>query len=157
MNAADRTTDDPALAALLRDYIDLYRRDALDRWRALFLDEFVASSTNSDGSVTTWNLDEFFERQHRSFATGKPISEVLENVATQRSGPLAQVRADFVWTDGDVQRRGRLMLQLIECNGELRIQSLVFDWATAFATLPFPDRSPARADPPSTPARFPAA
>ena len=85
-------------------------------------------STNHDGSVTTWDLDEFFERQRRSFATGKPISEVLENVATERTRQAGAVRADFVWTDGDVRRRGRLMLLLIELHGELRIQSLAFSY-----------------------------
>jgi SnoaL-like domain len=128
MNASDLKTADATLAALLHDYIDLYSRDKLERWRELFLPQFVALSTNSDGSVTTWNLDEFFERQRRSFATGKPISEVLENVAAERIGRLAQVRADFVWSDGDVRRRGALMLLVVERHGELRIQSLAFGY-----------------------------
>lgn len=126
MNSAGRETDDPALAALLRDYIDLYRRDTLERWRGLFLPEFVASSTNSDGSVTSWNLDDFLERQRKSFSTGKAISEALENVATERTGRLVHVRADFVWTDGEVRRRGALMLLVIERHAELRIQALAF-------------------------------
>jgi hypothetical protein len=130
MNASDRKTDDPALAALLHDYIDLYTRDSLARWRELFLPEFVASSTNPDGSVTTWPLDAFYERQRSSFASGKPIGEVLENVVTERTGRLAQVRADFAWTDGDVRLRGKLMLQLIEQHGELRIQALTFSYGS---------------------------
>ena len=121
-------TDDPALAALLRAYIDLYARDSLSRWRELFLPEFVALSTNPDGSVTTWSLDDFFERQRNSFATGKPISEVLENVSTERRGPLVHVAAEFVWTDGEVRRRGTLMLLIVERRGELRIQSLAFGY-----------------------------
>jgi hypothetical protein len=129
MNASDPKAGDPALAAFLDDYIDLYTRDTLGRWRELFLPEFVASSTNHDGSVTTWGLDAFFERQRSSFATGKPISEVLENVATERIGRLVQVRSGFVWTDGEVRRRGKLMLQLIERHGELRIQALTFSYA----------------------------
>jgi hypothetical protein len=128
MNTADPKPADAALATLLHDYIDLYRRDTLERWRELFLPEFVASSTNADGSVTIWRLDDFFERQRNSFATGKPIGEVLENVAAEQIGPLAQVRADFVWTDGEVRRRGRLMLLAIERHGELRIQSLAFGY-----------------------------
>ena len=129
MNASDPKTVDPALAAFLDDYIGLYTRDKLPRWRELFLPEFVASSTNDDGSVTTWRLDAFFDRQRSSFATGKPISEVLENVATERVGRLVQVRSGFVWTDGDVRRRGKLMLQLIEQHGALRIQALTFSYA----------------------------
>jgi microcystin degradation protein MlrC len=69
MNASHRKTDDPALAALLHDYIALYARDTLERWRQLFLPEFVASSVNDDGSVTVWDLDAFFERQRSSFGT----------------------------------------------------------------------------------------
>ena len=128
MDRSDRITDDPSLAALLDDYIALYRGDALERWRALFIAEFVALSTNSDGSVTAWSLDAFVERQRAAFATGKPISEWLENVAVERHGKLASVRADFVWTDGDVRRNGRLMLLVVERHGAWRIQSLAFDY-----------------------------
>ena len=127
MDAQSRPQD-PALAALLDDYIGLYARETLARWRELFLPEFVASSTNGDGSVTTWGLDDFYERQRRSFATGKPIGETLENVVTERIGAMAHVRADFVWTDGDVHRRGRLMLLVVERHGALKVQALAFGY-----------------------------
>ena len=128
MQARDSMNDDPALAGLLHDYIELYRGDALDRWRTLFLPEFVALSTNSDGSLTTWGLDAFVDRQRKTFATGKPIREFLENVRCERSGPLASVHADFVWTDGEISRRGRLVLLVVEQHGALRIQSLAFGY-----------------------------
>ncbi len=138
MNTSARNNDDPALASLLHDYIGLYTRDTLVRWRELFLPEFVASSTNDDGSVTTWGLADFYERQRGSFLTGKPISEMLENVATERSGRLVQVRADFIWTDGQVRRRGRLMLLAIEQHGALRIQSLAFTYDGGDRLSPVP-------------------
>jgi len=119
---------DPEVAALLDDYIGLYARDTLDRWRALFLPAFAAVSTNDDGSITTRTLDEFLERQPSLFATGKPVSEVLEDVRSERRGPLAWVGADFVWTDGEITRRGRLMLLLISERGRLRIHSLTFTY-----------------------------
>jgi len=121
-------TDDPDLTALLDDYIGLYARETLPRWRSLFLPGFVAASTNEDGSVTIRSLDEFYDRQQRSFATGKPISEALENTHVERTDDLACVRSDFVWTDGETRRRGRLMLLLIAERGKLRIQALTFSY-----------------------------
>jgi hypothetical protein len=117
------------VSALLEDFIGLYSRDTLGRWRTLFLPGFVATATAEDGSLTTWNLDEFYERQQKLFATGKPIREVLQNTETRRDGDLAFVRSDFVWTDGDVRRPGRLMMLIVAERGELRIQALTFSYA----------------------------
>lgn len=127
--SAPAPTRDRDVEALLDRYIGLYRGDTLDRWRELFVPSFVASAANADGTVSSWTLDEFYERQRRSFATGKPIREVLEGVAMDRDGPLAAVRSRFVWSDGDVTRHGRLMLLAIADRGSLRIQSLLFSYA----------------------------
>jgi hypothetical protein len=121
-------TDDPQVSALLKDYIDLYTRETLSRWCDLFLQGAVATSANGDGSVTTWSRDAFFERQRTTFATGKPIREVLENTHSERTGHLASVHSDFVWTDGEVTRRGRLMLLLVVEGGKLMIQALTFSY-----------------------------
>ena len=126
--AAEAPVNDPAVAALLEDYIGLYKRETLGRWRELFLPGFTATSTNDDGSVTTRSLDEFYERQRTSFASGKPVRERLENTQIQRTGKLASVRSDFAWTDGDVTRRGRLMLLLVVEHDRLRIQALTFSY-----------------------------
>jgi hypothetical protein len=117
------------VAALLEDFIGLYARDTLPRWRGLFLSGFVATATGEDGSVTTWNLDEFYERQRSLFASGKPISERLLNTETRHDGDLALVRSDFVWTDGEARRRGRLMMLLVAERGELKIHALTFSYA----------------------------
>ena len=113
---------------LLDRFIGWYARDTLPRWRELFLPGFTAAAPNEDGSVTTWSLDEFYERQRQLFASGKPIREVLQNVETRRDGDLAWVRSDYVWTDGEVERPGRLMMLIVADRGELRIQSLTFSY-----------------------------
>src|SRR4051812_16083569 len=97
-----------SLDEVLEAFIELYARDTLERWRGLFLPAFVAAATNADGSVSTWTLDEFYERQRSLFAGGKPVSEVLVNVEKLGSAELACVRAEYVWTDGEVKRPGRL-------------------------------------------------
>jgi len=126
--AAEVPASDPEAAALLKDYIGLYAAGTLERWRELFLPTFIATSTNEDGSLTTRSLDEFYERQRKSFGTGKPVSEVLENTRIERTGKLAFVRSDFVWTDGEATLRGRLMLLLIVERDRLRIQALTFSY-----------------------------
>lgn len=113
---------------VLKAFIDLYRGDTLERWRELFLPSFTAAATSDDGMVTTWNLETFYERQRALFATGKPISETLHNTKKQVGRDLAYVRSDFVWTDGEARRPGRLMMLLIAERGRFRIQSLTFSY-----------------------------
>jgi ketosteroid isomerase-like protein len=117
-----------SLEEVVTAFLGLYTREALPRWRELFLPSFVAAATQPDGSVTTWTLDEFYERQRALFATGKPVSETMHNTETQRAGDLACVRSDYVWTDGEVTRPGRLMMMLVAEQGRFRIQSLAFSY-----------------------------
>ena len=56
------------------------------------------------------------------------MSEVLHNTETRQDGALALARSEFVWTDGEVRRPGRLMLLAIAERGELRIQALAFSY-----------------------------
>lgn len=119
-------TGGEAVRKVLDDYIGLYRADTLERWRTLFLPGFVAAFTNDDGSVTTRTLDEFYERQRKFFATGRPIREELQNVRIVRQGHIANVTADFVLFDGESKRPGRLMLLFIEERGVFKIHSLIF-------------------------------
>jgi hypothetical protein len=128
MAIADATANDSEISALLEDYLGLYARDTLPRWRELFLPGFTATSANADGSTTTRSLDEFYERQRGLFASGKPVSETLANTEIRCMGPLASVRADFVWTDGDIARPGRLMMLLVAERGKLKIQALTFSY-----------------------------
>ncbi len=121
-------TADRDVSRLLDDYIGLYTRETLERWRDLLLPGFTATSTNDDGSLTTRNRDEFYERQRALFATGKPVREVLENTKIDRNGNLAYVGSDFVWSDGETRRRGRLMLLLMLYRREFRIQALTFSY-----------------------------
>jgi hypothetical protein len=122
------SADDNDLSRLLADYLGRYTREGLPRWRELFLPEFVAMASNDDGSVTAWNLDSFMARQNAAFATGKPIRETMHNTHIERTGPLAGVRSDFTWTDGEVVRHGRLMLQLVRTGGTWKILALTFGY-----------------------------
>jgi hypothetical protein len=117
-----------SVSELLADFIGLYARETLPRWRELFLPGFAAAATNADGSVTSWTLDAFYARQRELFASGKPISEILHHTEVRRHGDLAWVRADYVWTDGEARRPGHLMMLIVADRGQLRIQSLTFSY-----------------------------
>ena len=119
--------DEAAVRRVLADYIGLYREETLERWKALFLPGFVASYTNDDGSVTSRNLDEFYQRQQNAFAAG-PVAETLDNVRIHCAGHLAQVFADFRFTSRGVTRPGQLMLLMIEDKGALEIAALTFTY-----------------------------
>jgi hypothetical protein len=120
-------TTDAAVQRVLDDYIGLYRKETLPRWRTLFIPGFVASYTNEDGSVTTRSLAEFYERQEKAFAAGE-VSETLHNVRIHRVGRLAHVFADFKFTSAAGTRPGQLMLLMIEEKGALRIAALTFTY-----------------------------
>ena len=118
---------DAGVQRLVDDYIGLYRKDTLERWKTLFLPGFTASYTNADGTVTTRNLDAFYESQRSGFAAGD-MSETLQNVRVQRLGRLAHASADFRFTSRGSTRPGQLMLMMIEEKGEMKIAALVFSY-----------------------------
>jgi len=123
-------SSEAAVQRLLDDYIGLYRRETLDKWKTLFLPGFVASYTNDDGTVTTRSLDEFYDRQRNAFAQGE-VTETLHNVRLQRIGRLAHVFADFRFTSRGTTRPGQLMLLMIEERGQLKIAALTFTYHLA--------------------------
>ena len=118
---------DAAVQRVLDDYIGLYRKDTLERWKTLFLPSFTATYTNADGSVSTRTLDQFYEAQRSGFAAGE-MSETLDNVRIQRTGRLAHASADFRFTSRGSTRQGKLMLLMIEERGQLRIAALAFTY-----------------------------
>lgn len=119
---------DRGLDRLVADYIDLYTRDALPRWKALFLPTFTVASTAADGGVSTRNLDQFYAAQERGFSSSRSMGERLENVRVDRGGRLASVWADFVfWQDAD-STRGRLVLLAIHQREGWRFHSLMFSY-----------------------------
>ena len=127
VSAAPVRADD-AIDRVLHDYIALYTKDTLDAWRGLFHPAFVAAFTNDDGSTTARTLDEFLARQRNYFATGRPISEELDDITIERQGALAVVRAGFTLHDGPTAKKGRLMMLLIRDRERFLIQSLVFTY-----------------------------
>ncbi len=121
-------TDTAAVRAVVADYVGFYRKDALERWRELFLPTFTSTSANRDGTVTVRTLDEFYGAQARGFATATSMSETLENVVVTRTGRLATAWADFVFHQNGTSRRGRLALTLIEADGRWKIAGLLFSY-----------------------------
>lgn len=126
--AAGSSTD-PARAAVDRvvaDYIGLYAGPTIDRWRTLFHPAVVVASPDEDGSIRTRTLDEFVTRQQNYFATGRRISERLENVRIDMGRRIAQVSADFIFIDEGEERPGKLGLHLAEGQDGWRIVAVLF-------------------------------
>jgi len=129
VSSAAPTSDlDAALRQVVADYVGLYRKDTLPKWRELFLPWFSAASTNPDGTTRLRGLDEFYTAQVRYLATGREIRETLENVRIERQGRLASVWADFVLADAGDTSRGRLVLLMVAEQGRWRIHSLMFSY-----------------------------
>ena len=122
-----RAGTDAAVQRVVDDYIGLYTKERLAEWKTLFLPGFTATYTNADGSVTTRTLEEFYESQRAGFARA-PMTETLHDVRITRDGRLAHVFAGFDFTTGGKTRRGRLMLSLVESQGQFRIASLTFTY-----------------------------
>ena len=125
---APAVADDAAVRRVVDEYVALYQKDTLPRWKQLFVPGFTATYTNEDGSVTTRTLEDFYERQRAGFARGE-MRETLHNVRVQRAGRLAQAFADFHFTSGtSAPRPGQLMLLLIEERGQFKIAALAFTY-----------------------------
>jgi hypothetical protein len=127
---ADSSTD-PARAAvdrLVADYIGLYARPTLDRWQTLFHPAVVVAFPDDDGSILTRTLDEFVTRQKNYFATGRRISERLENVRVDMGRRIARVSADFIFVDEGEERSGKLGLHVAEGNEGWRIVAVLFSY-----------------------------
>ncbi len=125
--AAAQATDE-SLRQVVADYVGLYRRETLEDWRKLFLSSFGVASTTAEGSVNLRSLEEFYLAQKRYLDSGRPIQETLENVRIDRQGRLASVWADFILNDSGKERRGKLVLLLIEDRGAFKIHSLMFSY-----------------------------
>ena len=120
---------DPAQAAvdrLVSDYIGLYAEPTIDRWRTLFHPAVVVAFPDDDGSIRTRTLDEFVTRQKNYFATGRQISERLENVRVDMGRRIARVSADFVFMDEGEERPGKLGLHLAEGKDGWKIVAVLF-------------------------------
>jgi hypothetical protein len=131
---AQHARADAARAAVDRvvtDYIGLYAGPTLERWRTLFHPAVVVAFPADDGSITTRGLDEFVERQRSYFATGRAISERLENVRVDMGRRIARVSADFVFVDEGEERPGKLGLHLAEGQDGWKIVAVLFAYDAA--------------------------
>ena len=120
---------DPVRAAVdqvVADYIGLYAGPTLDRWQTLFHPAVVVAFPAEDGSITTRGLDEFVERQRNYFATGRKITERLENVRVDMGRRIARVSADFIFMDEGEERAGKLGLHLAQGQDGWKIVAVLF-------------------------------
>ncbi len=115
-----------ALDRAIADYVGLYTRSTLDRWRSLFHPSLVVAYPGENGGIRTRGLDEFFKAQRDYFETGRAISERLENVRIDAGWRIARVSADFVFVDEGQENRGKLGLHLVETADGWKITSVLF-------------------------------
>ena len=112
----------------MADYIGLYAGPTIDRWRTLFHPAVVVAFPDDDGSIRTRTLDEFVIRQKNYFATGRQISERLENVRIDMGRRIARVSADFIFLDEGNERPGKLGLHLAEGQDGWKIVAVLFSY-----------------------------
>jgi hypothetical protein len=126
MHAAEAEPARAAVDRVVADYIGLYAGPTLHRWQTLFHPAVIVAFPADDGSITTRTLDEFVERQRNYFATGRKISERLENVRVDMGRRIARVNADFIFIDEGEERAGKLGLHLAEGQDGWRIVAVLF-------------------------------
>ena len=115
-----------AVEQVVADYVGLYAGSTLERWKSLFHPAAVVAFPGDGGSITTRTLDEFVERQRNYFATGRRISERLENVRIDVGRHIARVSADFIFMDEGEERPGKLGLHLVEGKDGWKITAVLF-------------------------------
>lgn len=124
--SAHADTQRAAVDRAVADYVGLYAGPTLERWQALFHPAAVVAFPAEDGTITTRTLEEFVKRQRDYFATGRAISERLENVRVDMGRRIARVSADFVFVDEGEERPGKLGLHLAEGGDGWRIVAVLF-------------------------------
>lgn len=115
-----------AVDRIVADYIGLYAGPTLDRWKTLFHPSVLVAFPDEDGSIRVRNLEEFFTRQKNYFATGRRISERLENVRVDLGHRIARVSADFIFMDEGEERSGKLGLHLAEGKDGWKVVAVLF-------------------------------
>ena len=115
-----------ALDKTVADYVGLYARPTLDRWRLLFHPSLVVAYPEENGGIKARGLDEFFKAQKDYFETGRAISERLEHIRIDAGWKIARVSADFVFVDQGEESRGKLGLHLVEAADGWKITSVIF-------------------------------
>lgn len=115
-----------ALDKAVADYVGLYTRSTLDRWKSLFHPSLVVAYPGDNGGIRARGLEEFFKAQRDYFETGRAISERLEHVRIDAGSRIARVGADFVFVDEGQENRGKLGLHLVETADGWKITSVVF-------------------------------
>ena len=123
---ASPESDRAAVDRLVADYIGLYAGPTLKPWSRLFHPAVVVAFPGDDGAIVTRTLDEFVKRQRDYFATGRKISERLENVRVDMGRRIARVSADFVFVDEGEERPGKLGLHLAEGKDGWKIVAVLF-------------------------------
>ncbi len=119
-------TERTAVEQVVADFVGLYAGPTLERWKSLFHPAAVVAFPGDGGSITTRTLDEFVERQRDYFATGRRISERLENVRIDAGRRIARVSADFIFVDEGEERPGKLGLHLVEGKDGWKITAVLF-------------------------------
>ncbi len=123
---ASPESDRAAVDKVVTDYIGLYGGPTLEQWRQLFHPAVVVAFPGDDGAIVTRTLDEFVARQKDYFATGRKISERLENVRIDTGRRIARVSADFIFVDEGEERAGKLGLHLAEGGNGWKIVAVLF-------------------------------
>ncbi|HLM82457.1 MAG TPA: hypothetical protein VK302_17770 [Terriglobales bacterium] len=122
------TLPDPDLQELVANYIRLYTKPTLTDWKKLFHPSLIVANPNRDGSITIRNLDEFYNAQEERFATGRRISEHLENVSTSTGNRIGRINADFIFSEEGVAKRGKLGLHAIRDKEGWKIVAIIFSY-----------------------------
>lgn len=119
---------DRDLRKLVADYISLYARSTLPDWKKLFHPALTVANPNKNGSVEIRNLDEFYDAQERRFASGRRISERLENVSISTGNRIGRINADFIFSDDGTVSHGKLGLHAIRDERGWRIVAIIFSY-----------------------------
>ena len=128
LSGASGQQEQRTVEEVVRDYVGLYTRATLPEWKTLFHPGFTAAHAADDGSIRVRTLEEFYRSQEGYFATGRSISERLENVRIEQGRRIARVHADFVLTENGEASRGKLGLHLVEGKEGWRIVAVVFSY-----------------------------
>jgi len=126
--APSPAANEPAIRAVVSDYVGLYRAGTLERWKALFHPSLTVADPRPDGSIRVRGLEEFYATQKTGFESGRTQGERLENIRVEAGRRIARVTADYIYTGEGKDSRGKLGLHLVEGSAGWSIVAIVYSY-----------------------------
>jgi hypothetical protein len=121
------TNELPTLETVIQLYPRLYSEKRLDEWVELFDENATVARVESGGKAVCSSIREAMPEQREYAADNEIFGEAWEAVQVHRYGQLAIIKADYILTVDNEERRGVDVLTLVFGTSGWKITHLAYE------------------------------